>query len=95
MQRPVETRISVMSSTNSYSVLSFLVASFTLTRLFYLQGKQDLEGAEEYYSRAILADPMDGEALVMSAKLVWQLHRDHDKATSYFEQAIQATPTER
>lgn len=37
---------------------------------------------------------MDSEALVVYAKLVWQLHHDHDKASSYYERAIQATPTD-
>ncbi|KAK3414808.1 hypothetical protein EUGRSUZ_H00126 [Eucalyptus grandis] len=60
----------------------------------HLQAKQDLKGAEEYYSLAILTDPMDSEALVVYAKLVWQLHHDHDKASSYYERAIQATPTD-
>ncbi|KAF7846678.1 hypothetical protein BT93_L3919 [Corymbia citriodora subsp. variegata] len=44
---------------------------------FLYKVNQDLGGAKEYYSRAILADPMDSEALVMYAKLVWQLHHDH------------------
>lgn len=80
---------------NRYFVHLFCVVSSTLIRLFNVQVKQDLKGAEEYYSRAILADPTEGEALVMYAKLVWQLHRDHDKASSYFERAIQATPVDR
>ncbi|KAK9282258.1 hypothetical protein L1049_005172 [Liquidambar formosana] len=54
--------------------------------------KQDLHGAEEYYSRAILADPKDGEILSQYAKLVWELHHDQDKASSYFERSAQAAP---
>ncbi|CAK7327321.1 unnamed protein product [Dovyalis caffra] len=54
--------------------------------------KRDLEGAEEYYSRAILADPGDGEILSQYAKLVWESYGNHDKALCYFEQAVQATP---
>lgn len=57
--------------------------------------KGDLEAAEEYYSRAILADPSDGETLSQYAKLIWQLHNDREKASSYFEQAIQAAPEDR
>lgn len=59
------------------------------------QSKQDLEGAMEYYSRAILLDPNDGEILSQYAKLVWKLHRDLDRASFYFERAIQASPQDR
>ncbi|GKB98131.1 tetratricopeptide-like helical domain-containing protein, partial [Tanacetum coccineum] len=52
--------------------------------------KQDLQGAEEYYSRAILVDPNDGEILSQYAKLLWELHQDKDRAMSYFERAVQA-----
>ncbi|GAU19317.1 hypothetical protein TSUD_336030 [Trifolium subterraneum] len=54
--------------------------------------KQDLEGAEEYYSRAILADPNDGEVLSQYGKLIWELYHDQERASSYFEQAVQASP---
>ncbi|KAI3801100.1 hypothetical protein L1987_29202 [Smallanthus sonchifolius] len=57
---------------------------------FLYQSKQDLQGAEEYYSRAILVDPNDGEILSQYAKLLWELHRDKERATTYFERAIQA-----
>ncbi|KAE8685476.1 Tetratricopeptide repeat-like superfamily protein, putative isoform 2 [Hibiscus syriacus] len=40
---------------------------------------------KEYYSRAILADLKDGETLSQYAKLVWELHRDEERASSYFE----------
>lgn len=59
------------------------------------QTKKDLKGAEEYYSRAILADPSDGEILSQYAKLIWELHRDEDRATSYFERAVQAASSDR
>ncbi|KAJ6323894.1 hypothetical protein OIU76_011234 [Salix suchowensis] len=58
------------------------------------KSKRDLKGAEEYYGRAILADPSDGEILSQYAKLAWELHHDHDKASSFFEQAVQATPSD-
>lgn len=73
------------------SPLSFL----TITIVFNWQSKRDLEGAEEYYSRAILADPSDGENLSQYAKLVWELYHDHDKALSFYEEAVQATPSDR
>uniref|UniRef100_A0A6M2F9W0 Uncharacterized protein n=1 Tax=Populus davidiana TaxID=266767 RepID=A0A6M2F9W0_9ROSI len=70
---------------------SFILA---ITFVFNQQSKRDLEGAEEYFSRAILADPGDGEILSQYAKLVWELYRDHDKALCYFKQSIQATPAD-
>ncbi|KAM1439488.1 hypothetical protein ACFX13_013046 [Malus domestica] len=57
-----------------------------------LEAKGDFDGAEDFYFRATLANPGDGEALCQYAKLVWQLHRDQDKAVSYFERAAQASP---
>ncbi|KAF2314062.1 hypothetical protein GH714_021822 [Hevea brasiliensis] len=57
--------------------------------------KRDLLGAEEYYLRAVVADPGDGEIMSLYAKLVCELHQDHDKASSYFERAVQATPEDR
>lgn len=63
--------------------------------LFPLQSKGDLHGAEEYYYRATLADPEDGEILMKHAKLEWELHHDQDKALINFERAIQASPQDR
>jgi tetratricopeptide (TPR) repeat protein len=57
--------------------------------------KGDYGRAEEYYSRAILADPNDGELLSEYAKLVWDVHRDGERASSYFEQAARASPQNR
>ncbi|CAB4261874.1 unnamed protein product [Prunus armeniaca] len=57
-----------------------------------LQSKGDFHGAEDYYLRATLANPQDGESLLEYAKLVWQLHHDQDRALSYFERATQAAP---
>ena len=56
---------------------------------------KDLEAAEDYYSRAVAADPSDGEIMSEYAKLVWELHHDREKASNLFEQAVQATPGER
>jgi tetratricopeptide (TPR) repeat protein len=66
-----------------------------LTHQFFRQSKRDLQSADEYYSRAILADPKDGEILSQYAKLVWELHHDQDRASSYFERAVQASPKDR
>ncbi|KAB2625590.1 hypothetical protein D8674_017250 [Pyrus ussuriensis x Pyrus communis] len=57
-----------------------------------LEAKGDFDGAEEFYFRATLANPSDGEALCQYAELVWQLRHDQDKALSYFERAAQASP---
>lgn len=59
------------------------------------QTKGDLLSAEEYYSRAIVADPTDGETISHYAMLIWQLHRDKSKASSYFKRAVQASPENR
>ncbi|KAL4290297.1 hypothetical protein GQ457_14G013640 [Hibiscus cannabinus] len=58
----------------------------------FLQSKGDLQGAEDYYHRATLADPEDGEILVQYAQIVWDLHHDKDRALSFFERAVQASP---
>lgn len=52
----------------------------------------DAKGAEEYYGRAILASPGDGEVLSLYGKLVWETHRDGERAEAYFERAVEASP---
>lgn len=52
----------------------------------------DVNGAEEYYFRATMADPKDGEILMQYAKLIWELHRDQDRASGYFQSAVHAAP---
>lgn len=61
---------------------------------FLQQTKGDLKGAEEYYWRAVQADPGDCEVVSLYAQLVWELHRDKDKASGYFEQAVKAAPAD-
>ncbi|KAJ9547922.1 hypothetical protein OSB04_020465 [Centaurea solstitialis] len=56
------------------------------------QLKQDLP---EVNSRAIFVDPNDGEILSQYAKLLWELHHDKDRATSYFKRAIHAASEDR
>ncbi|GER52221.1 tetratricopeptide repeat protein [Striga asiatica] len=58
----------------------------------YLESRRDFSGAEEYYYRAMLADPKDGEVLSQYAKLVWEIHGDQAKASHYFKRAVQAAP---
>uniref|UniRef100_A0ACD5V658 Uncharacterized protein n=1 Tax=Avena sativa TaxID=4498 RepID=A0ACD5V658_AVESA len=57
---------------------------------FLHEVKGDPRRAEEYYSRAMLADPSDGEIMSQYAKLVWAVHRDHDRSLDYFQKSVQA-----
>ncbi|KAJ0793331.1 putative tetratricopeptide-like helical domain superfamily [Helianthus annuus] len=59
-----------------------------------VETKGDLAGAEEYYLRALQADPADSEVASQCAQLAWELHRDKDKASGYFGQALAAAPTD-
>lgn len=54
--------------------------------------ERDLVRAEEFYGRAILANPGDGEVLSLYGKLIWETHRDEERARSYFDQAVLASP---
>jgi hypothetical protein len=63
--------------------------------IFYRKISKQIESIisiEEYYSRAILADPTDGEMMVQYAKLVWHQHADIERSLSYFEKAVQISP---
>ena len=51
-----------------------------------------MERAEEYYGRAILASPGDGEVLSLYGKLIWERHGDESRAKSYFDRAVTASP---
>lgn len=57
-----------------------------------LQVEKDAERAQEYYGRAILENPGDGEALSMYGKLIWETKRDEKRAQGYFDQAVNASP---
>ena len=57
-----------------------------------VQSKGDVTEAEDYYLRATIEDPNDGETLMQYAKLVWEVHHDQDRASSYFERAVYAAP---
>ncbi|XP_076934894.1 uncharacterized protein LOC143601341 [Bidens hawaiensis] len=52
----------------------------------------DTVKAEEYYARAILANPGDGELLSLYGKLIWDMQRNEERAQSYFDQAVIASP---
>lgn len=56
--------------------------------------EKDTARAEEYYGRAILANPGDGELLSLYGTLIWETQRDEDRAKSYFDQAIHAAPND-
>lgn len=58
------------------------------------QVEKDAERAEEFYGRAILENPGDGEALSMYGKLIWETKRDEERAQSYFDQAVNASPND-
>ena len=74
---------------------SFQNCSVKLSCFITLQTKRDVQGAEEFYSRAMLTDPKDGEIIAQYAKVVWEFYHDGDKASSYFERAVQAAPENR
>lgn len=60
-----------------------------------MQTRGDLQGAEEYYLRAIHLDPSDGEIKLMYANLIWELRHDRHEALPHFKQAVQAAPENR
>ena len=74
-----------------------LVQSKRLQVILYIdwQTKGDVEGTEEYYARAMQANPENGEVISQYAQLVWELHRDQDKAAGYFKRAVEAAPANR
>lgn len=58
----------------------------------FVKVERDTVKAEEYYGRAILASPGDGEVLSLYGKLIWETNRDEKRAKSYFDQAVNASP---
>lgn len=63
--------------------------------MIFQQVKGDLSGAQDYYFRATLADPSDGEMLVQYAQFLWEFSHDKDGAMSYFKKAAAASPENR
>lgn len=59
---------------------------------FLHEAKGDTARAEEYYSRAMLADPSDGEIMTQYARLVWEVHHDPERCLGYFQKSVQAAP---
>ncbi|KAJ6816517.1 uncharacterized protein M6B38_414445 [Iris pallida] len=61
----------------------------------YLKEVQgDLDKAEEYCERAILANEEedDGGVLSMYAEIIWERRKDAEKAEAFFVRAVQAAP---
>lgn len=59
-----------------------------------MQIENDTAKAEEYYGRAILANPGDGEVLCLYGNLIWMTQRDGDRAKAYFDQAVKVSPND-
>ncbi|CAN0921745.1 hypothetical protein LINGRAHAP2_LOCUS32746 [Linum grandiflorum] len=54
----------------------------------------DVKRAEEYYGRALLESPGDGEVLSLYANLIWNNYKDQHRAFTYFHHAASASPND-
>ncbi|CAH9103800.1 unnamed protein product [Cuscuta europaea] len=56
------------------------------------ESKEDSLREDEYSSSAMATEPSEGAIILAYANFIWKLHHDKDKASFYFERAIQASP---
>ncbi|KAH0433809.1 hypothetical protein IEQ34_026940 [Dendrobium chrysotoxum] len=59
---------------------------------FLHEVEEDFKKAEEYYSRAILVSPDDGEVISLYGRLLWESQRDCKRAEAYYGRAVAASP---
>ncbi|XP_059274750.1 uncharacterized protein LOC132029519 isoform X2 [Lycium ferocissimum] len=59
---------------------------------FLKEVKGDVVKAEEYCGRAIVANANDGDIFSLYGDLVWDAHKDADRADCYYNQAVKASP---
>ncbi|XP_072957001.1 uncharacterized protein [Typha angustifolia] len=68
---------------------SLILANYA--QLLY-QYENDPDRADDYFSRAVAAEPVDGEAMSKYALFLWHQREDLEKAEEMFLEAIQAEP---
>ena len=61
-------------------------------RISYVTNGKITTRAEEYYQRAIEADPKDANNLGNYANFLCDQRQDYDKAEEYYQRAIEADP---
>lgn len=61
---------------------------------WFMKVEKDAVKAEEYYGRAILANPGDGEVLCLYGNLIWMTQGHADRAKAYFDQAVHVAPND-
>lgn len=85
--------ISISSCITKNQLILILRILVNTICLWQSEGRLD-EAVEQCY-QATLTYPEDGEILVLYAQLVWEVHHDQAKASSYFERAALVAPNDR